>query len=56
MSKCGKVRLRTQVDALIALEKLARKMDVRSKHPIRYYRCPQCKGFHLTSVEYKEKQ
>lgn len=44
-AKTGKVRFRTEVDAMLALARRAH----RDKGEIRQYRCPFCKGWHLTS-------
>lgn len=50
MSDCTKIRYRTRVDALIALSRLQRKDSTRrAKLEQRAYRCPNCRGWHLTS-------
>lgn len=49
---CSKVRFRTQQDAADALvvAKIARELKHNNKRKeCRYYRCPTCAGFHLTS-------
>lgn len=48
---CGKVRFRTELDAKIALAgtQRQRRGRARTKEEKRYYRCPQCHGYHLTS-------
>ncbi len=45
----GKVRYRSEVDAMLARERIAAKGHERGKEPRRQYRCPVCKGWHLTS-------
>ncbi len=45
--RCVKVRFRTELDAKIALAAVLR----RDKGEKRIYRCPRCKGWHLTSQE-----
>lgn len=52
--KCTKRRYRTELDAKIALASTARKAATgRKQHDnrdeCRTYRCPVCKGWHLTS-------
>lgn len=54
MAQCKKRRYNTEVDAKIALAVV--RADRERKNPKRkrpaekkYYRCPYCKGFHLTS-------
>jgi hypothetical protein len=48
-SKCSsdrqKIRYRNELDAKIALWSTSR----RDRDECRYYRCPRCGGFHLTS-------
>lgn len=47
---CTKRRHRTRVDALIALAAIqGRDNSTRSKSERRAYKCPQCRGWHLTS-------
>lgn len=47
---CTKHRHQTRVDALIALADIQRKDSPRRpKTENRAYRCPNCKGWHLTS-------
>nr|WP_243394815.1 hypothetical protein [Bifidobacterium imperatoris] len=50
-SACGKARFRTELDAKIALASVQRQRRgrVRDKDEKRYYLCPQCHGYHLTS-------
>ena len=49
---CGKRRYRSEIDAKIALTRIARTGDDsrRDKTPRRAYRCGTCKGWHLTSM------
>lgn len=50
MNRCAdtnKVRYRTELDALIVLSERAAK----DKGEVRAYRCPACKGWHLTSMK-----
>ncbi|KFI50058.1 hypothetical protein [Bifidobacterium biavatii] len=48
---CGKIRYSTELDAKIALAstRRARRGAVSAKEECRYYLCPQCHGYHLTS-------
>lgn len=49
MAMCtGKQRFRTELDAMLARANW-RKGHKRTKEVVRQYRCPQCKGWHLTS-------
>lgn len=48
MSDCAKVRYRTELDAKIALASTNASARKR-RGETAYYRCPQCKGWHLTS-------
>lgn len=47
---CGKRRYRDRLAALIALAEVVF-VDApgRPKHEVRAYRCPACRGWHLTS-------
>lgn len=48
--KCPKRRYRSRVDALIAMSSIqGRDNSTRSKSERRAYKCPQCRGWHLTS-------
>ena len=51
---CGKVRFRTELDAKIALSgaRRQRRGSTQAKDVRRYYLCPQCHGYHLTSKPY----
>jgi hypothetical protein len=49
MAKCAKRRYRSEIDALIALSNAGNAHDGRAKAEVRHYRCPKCKGWHLTS-------
>lgn len=51
-AKSGKVRYRTSLDAKIALAKTHRSRKPKRDEK-RYYRCPYCDGWHLTSKEWK---
>lgn len=44
----GKVRLRTELDAMLALMSASRKGKAK-RQEVRHYRCPMCKGWHLAS-------
>ena len=52
---CGKVRFKTELDAKIALAgaRRQRRGPARQKDEQRYYRCPECHGYHLTSKPYR---
>lgn len=43
-----KIRYRTKLDAKLALASTQRSRNPRREEH-RYYRCPACKGWHLTS-------
>ena len=51
--KSGKIVLADKFEAMLALAQ-TRTCERRSNNPnrreCRYYRCPDCKGFHLTST------
>lgn len=44
----GKRRFRDRVAALLALAEIAR-ADGERREEVRAYRCPECRGWHLTS-------
>jgi hypothetical protein len=46
---CTKRRYRSEIDAMIALSNAGNRHDGRAKTESRAYRCPDCKGWHLTS-------
>lgn len=46
---CAKRRYRSEIDAMIALSSAGNSHDGRGKTERRAYRCPKCKGWHLTS-------
>ena len=46
--KTRKIRYRTKLDAKLALASTQRSRNPRREER-RYYRCPACKGWHLTS-------
>lgn len=50
MSACpsGKLRFRDRIGAMMALADCARK-DAAKRREVRAYRCPLCRGWHLTS-------
>ena len=45
----GKVRYRDDIAAKVALAKILNDGEARSKDLQRSYRCPLCRGHHLTS-------
>ena len=50
--RCRKHRYRDRIAALLALATVqARDKATRPKSERRAYRCPRCRGFHLTSQE-----
>lgn len=56
MSRCptGKVRYRDEVAAMLALGRASSRSEVRpNRVEQRQYRCPMCKGWHLTSQKRK---
>lgn len=46
---CQKRRFRDEIAAKLALSHIDQKAGPRAKEPRRAYRCPGCKGWHLTS-------
>ena len=44
--KCHKVKFKTETDAMIAL---ASGGNIKRRHEVRYYLCPKCNKYHLTS-------
>ena len=48
MAKCGKVRYRDQIAAMFALAS-TRNARSSKRAERRYYLCPDCRGWHLTS-------
>lgn len=47
----GKIRYRTHLDAKLALLRTTRNTDSRrAKDEKRAYSCPDCRGWHLTSL------
>lgn len=47
---CSKVRYRDRIAALIALDRIDDvKRPIGSTREVRAYRCPHCKGWHLTA-------
>lgn len=47
---CSKRRYRSEIDAKIALAKIQwQDKSRREKIETRVYKCPKCRGFHLTS-------
>ena len=46
---CTKRRYRDEAAAELALARIAEAGDAREKTPQRVYRCPRCRGWHLTS-------
>jgi hypothetical protein len=55
MRRCNKRRYRDEIAAKLALEHISYKDHRREKNESRCYRCNMCKGYHLTSVPYREK-
>jgi hypothetical protein len=50
-ARCRKIRYRDRIAALLALATVqARDKPGRPKQERRAYRCPDCRGFHLTSA------
>ena len=51
MAQCRKIRYRDELGAQIALASTGRasRGRARPKDEARAYRCPRCKGWHLTS-------
>ncbi len=52
MAHCGKVRYPDKIAARLALAMLHRQ-DKEGHHETRAYRCPLCRGWHLTSMEFR---
>lgn len=55
MKRCattGKLRYRTEVDAMLALMSTGRREKTKRQER-RQYRCPHCNGWHLTSQALK---
>jgi hypothetical protein len=58
MGRCRKRRFRTKVDAMLALARTQGAANANARHGAkaakrtesRHYRCPTCKGWHLTSA------
>lgn len=46
--KCVKTRFRDEVGAKIALSQIA-VSDKAKRREVRVYKCPKCRGWHLTS-------
>ena len=46
---CVKRRYRDEATAELALARIREAGDAREKTPQRTYRCPRCRGWHLTS-------
>jgi hypothetical protein len=47
----GKRRYRDEVAAMMALSRIGTRGRDRGTAPIRQYRCPYCRGWHLTSQQ-----
>lgn len=59
--KSGKIKWNTKLDALLALENIAMKDKYNAVAHHKYkesraYMCPDCKGWHLTSMSLKKYQ
>lgn len=57
MAQCRKRRYKTKTDAMIALSRTQLREATSRKHTrstdreeTRYYHCPHCRGWHLTST------
>ena len=50
---CRKIRYRSEIDALLALNEVIRRREQgkENRKECRYYRCPYCRGWHLTKRE-----
>ncbi|AOZ63843.1 hypothetical protein SEA_WEASELS2_265 [Rhodococcus phage Weasels2] len=48
--KCTKKRYRDELNAKIALMNTSLR-DKEKRKECRYYKCPKCRGFHLTSQQ-----
>lgn len=56
MSRCKKIRYRDEVGAKFALAKIAAGNNkLERRHEQSHYRCPYCKGWHLTSEEQRNR-
>jgi hypothetical protein len=54
MTKCFKIRYRDEIAAKLALASIRHQDGSgRSKTEQRAYRCPQCRGWHLTAKPFK---
>ena len=49
-SLCKKASFKTKEDAKNKIIDIHKSTDKRDKFPIRSYKCPTCKMFHLTSI------
>ncbi|WP_181428807.1 hypothetical protein [Modestobacter versicolor] len=49
--RCTKRRYRDEAVAQLALARIQTVGEAREKTPQRVYRCPRCRGWHLTSRE-----
>lgn len=50
MTTCErKRRFRDRIAAEMAIQRIATRGVVTDKDPVRAYRCPDCRGWHLTS-------
>lgn len=53
MTACSKVRYEQRIDALFALAKCGNTRHTRRpKDEQRIYRCPRCRGWHLTATPF----
>jgi len=52
--KTGKLRYRDELGARIALAKLQSRRSSKRRLERRYYHCPFCSGWHLTSKELRK--
>ena len=48
-NKCKKTSYGSTIEAHLALEAIRTRGKIKEKTPTRYYRCQDCKKYHLTS-------
>lgn len=51
--RTGKMRFPTEIEAMIALADTNRGNAKSGRAESRYYRCPMCQGWHMTSQDYR---
>jgi hypothetical protein len=47
--RCRKTRYRDELAALFAIDRIANKGRDTGVRPVRAYRCPNCRAWHITS-------